>query len=149
MSSGAVRVGLTLENRAADTEETSEGISCRDRGRGSGKPRGWNSERQEWLKEFGFSGAGFQDEYKAGRVVLLRFCSSSLAEGGAGCARSAASSRTRAALSAEVEDHSPHFGTFQNASLSWAAPARWVMKNWGVGLSCSCRQQGCYRPCLK
>lgn len=54
-------------------------------------------------------------------------------------------SRTRAALSAEVEDHSPHFGTFQNASPSWAAPAQRVMKNWGIGLSCSlCRQRGCY-----
>lgn len=37
MSSGAVRVGLTLESRAVDTEETREGISCRDRGWGSGK----------------------------------------------------------------------------------------------------------------
>lgn len=43
MSSGAVRVGLTLENRAVDTEETREGILCRDRGWGSGKLRGWSS----------------------------------------------------------------------------------------------------------
>lgn len=93
---------------------------------------------QERLREFRFSGPGFQDKNKAGRVVLVGFCSSSLAGGGAGCAPSAASSRTR-------EDHSPHFGTFQNASPSWAAPAQRVMKNWGVGLSCSlCRQRGCY-----
>lgn len=128
MSSGAVRVGLTLENRAVDTEETREGILCRDRGWGSGKLRGWSSKRQERLREFRFSGPGFQDKNKAGRVVLVGFCSSSLAGGEAGCAPSAASSRTRAALSAEVEDHSPHFGTFQNTSPSWAAPAQRVMK---------------------
>lgn len=128
MSSGAVRVGLTLESRAVDNEETREGISCRDRGWGSGKLRGWSSKRQERLREFRFSGPGFQDKNKAGRVVLVGFCSSSLAGGGAGCAPSAASSRTRAALLSEVEDHSTHFGTFQNASPSWAAPAQWVMK---------------------
>lgn len=121
-----VRVGLTLENRAVDTEETREGILCRDRGWGSGKLRGWSSsgssgEAQERLREFRFSGLGLQDKNKAGRVVLVGFCSSSSAGGGAGCARSAASSRTR-------EDHSPHFGTFQNASPSWAAPAQRVMK---------------------
>lgn len=81
MSSGAVRVGLTLENRAVDTEETREGILCRDRGWGSGKLRGWSSKRQERLREFRFSGPGFQDKNKAGRVVLVGFCSSSLAGG--------------------------------------------------------------------
>lgn len=36
---------------------------------------------QERLREFRFSGPGFQDKNKAGRVVLVGFCSSSLAGG--------------------------------------------------------------------
>lgn len=122
MSSGAVRVGLTLENRAVDTEETREGISCRDRGWGSGKLRGWSSSGSSgetqgvqvlraWL-------SGQEQGRTRGSGGVLQLLPSWR---GAGCAPSAASSRTR-------EDHSPHFGTFQNASPSWAAPAQRVMK---------------------
>lgn len=48
MSSDVVRVGVTLENQAVDTEETSKRISCNDRGWDDNVTwHCWSSERKE------------------------------------------------------------------------------------------------------
>lgn len=72
MSSDVVRVGVTLENQAVDTEEMSKRISCNDRGWDDNVTwHCWSSERKELSKEFRFASVGFQHVYKAGPVSWL------------------------------------------------------------------------------